>query len=211
MALNSCGYVLAGIGKVGEAIRLREHLLSIEPLYNANYFEYATLLMATGRLDEAERYLRIAEGLSKPYPYGHMVVAMLRGDVDAALKIARQVPADFRGLDMALAAQIGPDRAAADTALATALQVKTSVRSRSFLIAQMYALRGDAGHSVEWLERASVPDMLFMLTDPFILRLRDDPRFIAFCKKIGLPPPGESEALGIDQIRALSSNRQARS
>ena len=34
---------------------------------------------------------------------------------------------------------------------------------------------------------------------------------VAFCKKIGLPPPGESEALGIDQIRALSSNRQARS
>jgi len=37
------------------------------------------------------------------------------------------------------------------------------------------------------------------------------PRFIVFCKKIGLPPPGESEALSFDQIRALSSNPQARS
>jgi hypothetical protein len=44
-----------------------------------------------------------------------------------------------------------------------------------------------------------------------MLRFRNEPKFIAFCKKINLPPPGESEALSIDQIRALSSNRQTRS
>ncbi len=33
----------------------------------------------------------------------------------------------------------------------------------------------------------------------------------AACGKTGLPPPGESEALGIDRIRAQSSSRQARS
>ncbi len=37
MVLNGCGYVLGGVGKLGEAIRLREHLLSIEPLYTVNY------------------------------------------------------------------------------------------------------------------------------------------------------------------------------
>ena len=211
MALNSCGFVLGGIGKLDEAIRLREHLLSIEPLYNVNYFDYARLLLAAGRLDEAEKYLRIAEGLSQPYVYGHMVVAILRGNADAAMNIATQVSADKRGLYMALAAQVGPDRAAADTALATALQGMASTESYSYRIAQIYALRGDAGHAVEWLERAKAPDLLFMLTDPLILRLRDDPRFIAFCRKIGLPPPSESEALDIDRIRALSSNRQARS
>jgi len=213
--LNGCGFVLAGIGRLGEAIRLREHLLSIEPLYSVNDFIYAELLMATGRLDEAEKHLRIYEGLSQPTPYGYMVVAMLRGDADVAMNIATQVPADNRDLYMALAAQIGPDRATADTALATVLQDKAlgpvGWGSRSYRIAQIYALRGDAGHAVEWLEHASVPDHLFMLADPLILHLRDDPRFIAFCKKVGLPPPSESDALSIDQIRALPSNRQARS
>ena len=105
---------------------------------------------------------------------------------------------------MALAAQIGPDRAAADTALSNAFKVKPSAEHRSYRIAQVYALRGDAGATVQWLERALREDFLFLLADPIILRVRDDPRFIAFCKKIGLPPPSGSEALNIDQIRALS-------
>lgn len=205
--LNSCGYTLTGIGKLGEAIRLREHLLSIEPLYTFNLFEYAGLLLATGRLDEAEKYIVIAEGLSQADPSWHMAVALVRGEVDAARKIATQVPADIRDLYMALAAQIGPDRAAADTTLATLLQDKPFAESHAFQIAQIYALRGDAGAAVQWLERASSPYILYLLTDPIILRVRDDPRFIAFCKKVGLPPPSQSEALSIDQIRALPSDR----
>ena len=94
----------------------------------------------------------------------------------------------------------------ADTALANALQDKVAAESQPFRIAQIYALRGDAGNAVKWLERATIPDRLFLLNDPLILRLRDDPAFIAFCKKIGLAPPSESEALSIDQIRALLSN-----
>jgi len=206
--LNGCGYTLGGIGQLDEAIRLRERLLSIEPLYTVNYSEYARLLMATGRLEEADKYLRIGEGLRIPYPYERMVAALLRGDANAALNIATQAPADDRDLHLALATQIGPDRAAADRALATILQDKPSSASHAYTIAQVYALRGDAGATVKWLERALREDLLFLLADPLVLRVRDDPRFIAFCKKIGLPPPSESEALSIDQIRTLSSKRQ---
>jgi len=210
MVLNGCGFVLTGIGKLAEALRLRERLLSIEPLYSVNTFQYATLLMASGRLDEAEKYLRIAEGLSGPSVYAHMVIAMLRGDAAAAMKFAAQAPDDQRALLLALATQIGPDRAAADAALATVLHDKVvvhagnhSVDYRSpYQIAKIYALRGDAGHALQWLERAPPSALLFMLADPLLLRFRDDPRFIALCKKLGLPPPSESDALGIDQIRA---------
>lgn len=213
--LNGCGYTLAGIGKLGEAIRLRERLLSIEPLYAINYIQYATLLAATGRLDDAEKYLRTSEEVAKPYPLAHLKLAVLRGDANAALEIARQVSPRDRNLYMTLAAQIGPDRAAADQWLADMLADKTWVESvdsdgdgddNRYKIAQVYALRGDAGQTLEWLERslASTPSRaLFLLADPFLLRFRDDPRFIALYKKLGLPPPSESEALGIDQIRAM--------
>ncbi len=216
--LNGCAYTLTGTGKLGEATRLREHLLSIEPLYIVNYQQYAKLLMVTGRLDEAEKYLRTAESLPQTNPDWHsstvflrMTAAVARGDADAAMDIATQAPAERRNLFIALAAQIGPNRAAAETALATVLRDKAFAESHSYWIAQAYALRGDASHAVEWLERTSTHEFLFLLADPLILRLRDDPRFIAFCRKVSLPPPSESEALSIDQIRALSSNRQARS
>ena len=205
MVLNSCGFTLAGIGKVKEAIRLRERLLSVEPMYDVNHREYADLLMATGRLDEAEKYLRIAEGLSEPRSYPRLLLAILRGDAQAAITAARETPRESRALHVALAAQLHPDRASADAALADAIATGAGVESGAYRIAQAHALRDDARGAVEWLERAPPSDLLFLLTDPLMLRLRDDPVFIAFCRKAGVAPPGESEALDIDRIRAISA------
>jgi hypothetical protein len=110
-------------------------------------------------------------------------------------------------MNLAIATQISPDRAAADAALAKVLADKVWAKTSPYLVAQAYALRGDADRTMEWLERAPAHDILFMLSDPLILRFRDDSRLIAFCRKTGLPPPGESEALGIDQIRVANSAR----
>ena len=33
-----------------------------------------------------------------------------------------------------------------------------------------------------------------LLFDPFITRYKDDPRFAAFCRKVGLPVPGQAAA-----------------
>lgn len=214
--LNGCGYTLAGIGKLREAIRLRERLLSIEPLYTINYFQYAELLMATGRLDEAEKYLRTGEALAgQPQPYRHLMLALLRGDATAARQIAAQALPDERSLYMVMAAQVGPDRAAADAALTDFIADRGGCGGcDAYDVVTLHALNGDVGHALAWLERAweqQRGNALFILADPFVLRFRDDPRFIALCRKIGLAPPGDSDALGIDQIRALASNRQAAS
>jgi TolB-like protein/DNA-binding winged helix-turn-helix (wHTH) protein/Tfp pilus assembly protein PilF len=203
--LNGCGYVLGGIGKLGEAIRLRERLLSIEPLYTVNYYQYAKLLAATGRLDKAAKYLRIAEGLSQPEsrPWNqHMYIAIARGDAKAAQEVARSKPLPWREMNLAIAMQISPDRAAADAALAKVLADQGLATTSPYAVAQAYALRGDVDKTVEWLERAPAHDIFFMLADPLILRFRNNPHLIAFCQKTGLPPPSESEALSLDQIRA---------
>lgn len=209
--LNGCGHTLAGIGKLGEAIRLRERLISIEPLYNVNYSKYAELLMATGRLDEAEKYLRIAEGLgpsTASAPYQFIYLAIARGDMARAQAFARSRPSPWREMNLALATQMSPDRAAADAALETLLADKPWANAHPYYVAQAYALRGDRDRTLEWLERAGLHDFLFMLTDPLILRFRDDPHLAAFCKKIGLPPPDMTDALSIDQIWAKQARRQ---
>ena len=82
----------------------------------------------------------------------------------------------------------------------------------TYQVAQVYALRGDIDNTMQWLERTRVtPKHMsqvrqYLLNDPLILRFRDDPRLIAFCKKIGLPSPAETDALNIDQIRGQSAS-----
>jgi len=34
----------------------------------------------------------------------------------------------------------------------------------------------------------------YLVYDPFILRYKEDPRFVAFCRKVGLPVPGSCRA-----------------
>jgi hypothetical protein len=63
-------------------------------------------------------------------------------------------------------------------------------------IASLYAQRKDPEKMIEWLEHgyASKDPGIVMLTlnDPFLLAYKNDPRFVAFCRKVGLIGAGES-------------------
>lgn len=199
--------VLAATGRLRAAIEHRQRFIANEPLAAGGYFLQAPQLIGAGRLDEAEKTLRIGRELS-PYPipsYQHMYIAILRGDAKAALQIAGLQPSPWRDMNLAIAAQLDPNRADADAALAKVIGNGTWKKTSPYLVAQAYALRGDADKTLEWLERSwAIRDTNIrqLLYDPLILHFRDDPRLAAFCRKIGLPPPRESEALSIDQIRA---------
>jgi len=199
--------ILAATGKLHEAIEHRNRFLAIEPLFPANYALHSQLMIAAGRLDEAEQDLRIVQKLDPAAVPGRRLVyiAILRDDAPAALALARAQSSSWREMNVALAAQIAPDRAFADAALARILADEGQAASHPYVVAQVHALRGDIGGTVAWLQRAwAVRDTSIhqLLYDPLILRFRNDPALIAFCEKIGLPPPASSEALSIDQIRA---------
>lgn len=198
---------LAASGHLHEAMEQRHRFLSNEPLFAGNHFLYAHLLIASGRLDAAENSIRFGHELQpRPgLPSELMYVAILRGDANTALDVAGRQPPLWREMRLAVATQIGPDRAAADAALSKVLRDGTWSKTTPYLIAQAYALRGNAGKTVEWLERTwSMRDTNLhrLLYDPLILRFRGDPRLASFCAKVGLPPPSTSEALSIDQILA---------
>jgi hypothetical protein len=94
---------------------------------------------------------------------------------------------------LALARQIGTDRSAADAALKTLIEKQAD--GSPFQIVEVYALRNDAKATFEWLDRAwSSRDagVGLLRFNPLILRFKDDPRFVAFCRKIGLPVPGNA-------------------
>ncbi|MBV8340966.1 MAG: hypothetical protein JO173_01170 [Gammaproteobacteria bacterium] len=190
---------LATVGEVSEAIELTREALATEPL-KAGWYEWLAMdLSGVNRLDEAEAAITKAIEL-QPHAEGyHQTLAMIavqRGDAKAALAAAQhEPPGAWQDIALAMARQIGDDRAAADAALKTLIDKDATVSA--YQVAEVYALRKDADKTFEWLERAWTnrdPGITSLLNDPFILRYKDDPRFAAFCRKVGLPLPGEAAA-----------------
>jgi len=193
------GNQLAIFGEVEQAIELTRQALATEPLRAGWYAWLASYLSGLNRLDEAERAVRRAIQLQPGAAWYHQTLTIIeihRGNAQAALDAARQeTDRAYRNSALALASQIGGDRKDADAALRTLIDEDAS--SMAYQIAEVYALRNDAKGTFEWLDRAwSNRDggIILLLNDRFILRYKDDPRFAAFCHKVGLPVPGEAPA-----------------
>jgi serine/threonine-protein kinase len=109
---------------------------------------------------------------------------------------AESEPDIWRDIALTFATQDGDDRAAADTALKSLIE--KSADGSAYQIAEIYGLRKDPDSMFMWLDRAwetRDSGISRLLTDPFILRYRNDPRFAAFCKKVGLPATGDAKAM----------------
>jgi tetratricopeptide (TPR) repeat protein len=183
-------------GELQLGIDFTRQALTTEPL-RANWYNWlATYLSTLNRLDEAERVVRRAIELqptSASFHYTLTVIEIQRGDAQAALAAARQEsPGNWQDIALALARQIGGDQSAADAALRSLIEKWSGVAT--YQVAEVYALRNDDKATFDWLERAwsdRDPGVGSLLIDPFILRYKDDPRFAAFCRKVGLPTPAE--------------------
>jgi TolB-like protein/Tfp pilus assembly protein PilF len=190
------GNQLATLGEVEQAIELTRQALATEPLQAFWHGWLAVYLRGFNRLKEAERSIRKAIELQPGAVADYLTLTMievLRGNAQAALAAAQQeLPGGYQESALALARQIGGDRSAADAALQTLIDKDASLSA--YQIAEVYALRNDAKSTFEWLDRAwSNRDagIGLLLYDPLMLRYKDDPRFAAFCRKVGLPVPGE--------------------
>jgi TolB-like protein/Tfp pilus assembly protein PilF len=195
-AKYNLGIQLATLGEVEQAVELTHQALATEPLRAASYNTLAGYLSGLNRLDEGERAIRRAIELQPGAAAFHQQLAVIeiqRGNAQAALAAAQQEPpGNWRDIALALARQIGGDRSAADAALKTLIDKWAG--AAPYQIAEVYALRNDAKETFAWLDRAwssRDPGIQSLLFDPFILRYKDDPRFAAFCKKVGLPTPAE--------------------
>jgi tetratricopeptide (TPR) repeat protein len=185
--------LLATLGHPEQAVELAREALTSDPLCASCYHWLASYLSPLHRLDEAEHAIRKAIELQPGHAdfYTQLtVIAIQRGDFRAALDAAqKEVEAGgWKKIALALAQQISGNAAAANTALETLIDSQSN--DAGYQIAQVYALRNDPDKVFEWLDRAwSNRDagISGLLYDPFLLRYRDDPRFVAFCKKVGLP------------------------
>jgi TolB-like protein/Tfp pilus assembly protein PilF len=189
--------LLQTLGKLDEGNALLRRALARDPLRAGSYAALGAGLMAAGHLDEAERTFKRAHALA-PEAAGHAFdfafLYTLRGNAKAAMDAAKSGQQDSWGRDgaIALAAQIGSDRKAADAAL-NALIARHKDRYPS-LIALVYAARHDPDNMFKWLEHAravSDPDVTNILFYQFFRRYRHDPRYAKLCRELNLPVPAD--------------------
>ncbi|MBS0430963.1 MAG: hypothetical protein JSS21_00940, partial [Proteobacteria bacterium] len=187
-------------GKVQQGVDLVREALVADPRRAYWYYRLSQYVSGLGHNNAAKQAITTAIALQPTSAAFHAQLAMVeigRGDAKAALTVAQQEPDEgWRETAMTMALQVGADRAAADAALKTF--IAKDANWGAYQIAEVYALRRDPDNTFLWLDRAwSNRDtgIYYLLFDPFILRYRDDPRFAAFCKKVGLPATTDAVAM----------------
>ena len=193
---------LAIVGRLRQSLDLWNKALVRDPLRPDWYAVISGELTALGRFEDAEGAIRKALALQPDHPglyQGLVVIDVLRGDAAAAKRhAAQETDPLYKALASAQAAQLSDDRQHADTALHDYLAKFGG--AQPYLVAELYAVRGDAASVFKWLERARVqgdPNLVSLLDDPLTLRFAHDPRFAALCAELGLPvPAGASLAAG---------------
>lgn len=193
-ALYQLGVVRASQGDLQQAVSLTRKALQQNPM-NAIWHRWlVAYLIPLGQLDQARLAVNKAIELEPDVIYNHHLLAiieLLRKDLAAARKAAdAEPPGPWQDFALALVAQAGPDRVAADAALQRC--VTQHAEGWAFQVAQLYALRGEPDAMFEWLARAwkdRDPGMQTLLYDAILLRYRNDPRYAALAGQVGLPWP----------------------
>ncbi|MFO1507118.1 MAG: hypothetical protein U1F23_08645 [Lysobacterales bacterium] len=194
------GTALASSGQLQRAVDVSRQALAVDPRHDGWYYGLSVYLAGLGDLDDARRAAATAIAL-QPEATGYhnqlAIIEILGGHASAAMTAAMQEsPGLWRDAAVTLALQVDTDRIAADAAL-DQLTAKHA-GDGAYQIAETHALRRDPDNMFLWLDRAwSVrdPGIGYLLTDPFMLRYKDDPRFAAFCRKAGLPATTDAVAM----------------
>jgi serine/threonine-protein kinase len=180
----------------GTGARVSKEAVALDPLNVIQQGNLAADLTSLGRYDEAEATARRALALQPTSAQIHYLIArnhLARGQPEEALREARLEPAAiYRRTAVALAQAAHGDRPAADEALRELIE--HHAHDNPFRIGLVYSFRGEADKAFEWLERAYMahdPRVINTASDEFLRPLHGDPRFAAFCRKVGLTPPGQ--------------------
>jgi TolB-like protein len=184
--------VLIYVNQIAEAEKLARQAIEFDPLAYLARGNLARILLAEGKLEEADSEARKSAEL-QPAAAGsrrwQVVVAVLRGDGEAALREAQLEPNDgYRRFELALAYYARGDRPAADAALAD--MVANDRNLLAYQMAEVYAWRGETDKAFEWLQISydnHDTGLLSLLIDPLMRSLRSDPRYKIMVEKLNLP------------------------
>ncbi len=192
--------VTASLGRTQEAIAMMHKALMLEPLNASFHFYTGTFLLALGKYaegqKETERAIELqpgADGFSS-----QLAFALIgQGRTDRAIAAANADPNEGDRLQaLAITWHARGNSSKARQALEEMIRNEGKVAPG--LIAEVYAYEGDLDQAFAWLDHAvhaRDPTAATLYEAPMDLTtLHADPRFAAFCRKVGLPTPDEVAA-----------------
>jgi len=193
LAMRWLGVMLAQQGHLEDAEAIMRSAIALDPLSATLRYNLGIYLISLARYEEAETSIRRAIELQPQAAqfHGYLAVAQTFGGHTAeAIETAKQEPDEFwRNYGLALACFAHGDRNASDAALAWL--IKNDSDDGAVQIAAVYAQRKQPDEVFRWLEHALAtndPGVTEIYETPFVIAFRDDPRFAALAKRIGLPP-----------------------
>jgi len=186
------------LGRFEEAIAAGERAVSLEPLFSARLFTLGVVYYCARRFDSAIEQLQKTLETDPGNAYGHVVLADAYAYADQperaveecerALALGQMVPM-VRLNAAATYAKVGKIDAARKI-LDEAAKAWKPGSPGSHLIASVHARLGQQEEAFEWLEKAFQERASFLVNlkiHPLYDGLRDDPRFDALAKRIGIP------------------------
>jgi len=179
-------------GSLNKAIELTSRALALDPLRPVFYNNQGTNLTYAKRFEEANVFYKKALEIDPQFQRSHMYLGrnyILQGKKDLALAEMQQENVEvFKVFGLSLIYDALGRSKEADENLHDFL-----LRYRNewpYLVAEIYAFRGEKDASFEWLGKAySRKDswLLFLKDDPLLKNLWLDPRYEELLKKRNLP------------------------
>ncbi|MGH2569196.1 MAG: tetratricopeptide repeat protein, partial [Bacteroidota bacterium] len=189
--LRSIGSLHSTLGHSDEAIRVTKQSIDLDPLRPITHMNQGNNLTYVNRYDEAIVSFKKALELNPQFERAHIYIGrtkLLQGKPEMALAEMQQETGEgFRTFGMALAYHALGRKKEANEVLNDF--VSKYQNNWKYLIAEIYAYRGEKDTGMQWLEKAykEKDSWLFWLKgDPLLKNLESDPRYAALLKKMGL-------------------------
>jgi serine/threonine protein kinase/Tfp pilus assembly protein PilF len=182
-----------------DAIALNRRALEQDPLSAASYHNLAIDLYALGRLAESEQAFRKALELEPQMTSAHCLLSMTllaQGRGEEALEHAAKEPNEALRL-FALSIIHHALHRHADSDATLRKLIDDYGGSFAFMIAAVYATRGEADSTFKWLDRAFAQRdgrLTSVKGNPYFRCVYGDPRWNAFLRKMGLEDARGSRA-----------------
>jgi TolB-like protein/Tfp pilus assembly protein PilF len=178
-------------GRWDDAIKNMKRCIELDPLKPLSHLNLGNILSHAGRIGEATPYLKKALELNPQFQRAHLYLGrnyLVSGKTDLALKEIQQENLEvFRTFGMALVYHALGKKKEADEVLATFIEKFQN--EWNYLLAELYAFRGEKDKALMWLETAYQNKdgwLVFLKGDPLMKNLKTDNRYKAFLKKMNL-------------------------
>jgi len=185
------GGLYFAIGRWKESIELMKKCIELDPLRPIGHLNLGNILTHAGRPEEAIAYFKKTLDLNPQFQRAHMYLGrnyLLLGKTELALKEMQQENLEvFRTFGMALAYHAMGKKKEADDALKDFTD--RFQNDWNYLLAELYAYRGEKDKAFMWLENAYDKKdgwLVFLKGDPLLKNLKDDIGYKTFMKKMNL-------------------------